>query len=50
MAELNLWHGDQKQRTHSFRLMYSILVKLTALTPTDVHPAPCRDIPLNKAS
>lgn len=50
MAELNVWHGDHKQRTHSFSLTYSILVKLTALTPTDVHPALCGDIPLNKAS
>ena len=50
MAELNIWHVDQKERTHSFRLTYSILETLTALTPTDVHPALCRDIPLNKAS
>lgn len=38
MAELNLWHADQEQRTHSFRLTYSTLAKLTALTPTD-HPS-----------
>lgn len=36
MAELNLWHADQEQRTHSFRLTYSTLAKLTALTSSSV--------------
>lgn len=42
--------GDQEKRTHSFRPTCSTLVKLTTLTPTDVHSSLRRNIPLDKDS